>query len=177
VSVVYIGFLFLSLPLSVCASGKIYAKHSTGATSESAVLWAWAALHPCCLSDAAAPAGQHPLVPGLVGQHAGEPSHPPSGAGHPCRSAAGRRPAQLDTARPRTLQSGRSPSWLQPRLAFLSGPTFRRLAIAAGLLGLVVVYRERGRFSATLRWDGAVLCPCAIVPAKTCLEVPGWGGK
>ncbi|SFQ29427.1 hypothetical protein SAMN05216567_113108 [Variovorax sp. OK605] len=51
------------------------------------------------------------------------------------------------------------------------------LAIAAGLLGLVVVYRERDRFSATLRWDGAVLCPCAIVPAKTCLEVPGWGGK
>jgi hypothetical protein len=73
------------------------------------------------------------------------------------------------------LRPDRWLSWLQPRLAFLFGPTFRRLTIAAGVLGLAGVYREWDRFSATLMdtlsWNGAVLYGCAIVFAKTCHEM------
>jgi putative peptide zinc metalloprotease protein len=45
------------------------------------------------------------------------------------------------------LRPDRWLSWLQPRLAFLFGPTFRRLTIVAGVLGLAGVYREWDRFS------------------------------
>jgi putative peptide zinc metalloprotease protein len=73
------------------------------------------------------------------------------------------------------LRPDRWLSWLQPRLAFLFGPTFRRLTIVAGVLGLAGVYREWDRFSATLMdtlsWNGAVLYGCAIVFAKTCHEM------
>jgi len=66
-------------------------------------------------------------------------------------------------------------TWLQPRLAFLFGPAFLRLSLAAGLLGLAGVYREWDRFSATLMdtlsWNGALLYGCAIVFAKTCHEL------
>jgi putative peptide zinc metalloprotease protein len=66
-------------------------------------------------------------------------------------------------------------TWLQPRLAFLFSPTFRRLTIAAGLLGLLGAYREWDRFAATLMdtlsWQGAVMYGVAVVFAKTCHEL------
>lgn len=66
-------------------------------------------------------------------------------------------------------------NWLQPRLAFLFSPTFRRLTLAVGVLGLASVYREWDRFSATLMdtlsWNGALLYGVAIVFAKTCHEM------
>jgi putative peptide zinc metalloprotease protein len=66
-------------------------------------------------------------------------------------------------------------AWLQPRLAFLFSPAFRRLTLLAGALGLAGAYREWERFSATLMdtlsWEGAVLYGGAIVFAKTCHEM------
>lgn len=66
-------------------------------------------------------------------------------------------------------------AWLLPRLAFLFSPTFRRLTLLAGALGLAGAYREWDRFSATLMdtlsWEGAVLYGGAIVFAKTCHEM------
>jgi putative peptide zinc metalloprotease protein len=73
------------------------------------------------------------------------------------------------------LRPDRWLTWLQPRLAFLLGPAFRRLTLAAGVFGLAGVYREWDHFSATLMdtlsWNGAVLYGCAIVFAKTCHEM------
>lgn len=66
-------------------------------------------------------------------------------------------------------------TWLQPRLAFLFSPTFRRLTIAAGVLGILGAYREWDRFSATLMdtlsWQGAAMYGVAVVFAKTCHEL------
>jgi putative peptide zinc metalloprotease protein len=73
------------------------------------------------------------------------------------------------------LRPDRWLTWLQPRLAFLFGRTFRRLTFAAGVLGLAGVYREWDHFSATLMdtlsWNGALLYGCAIAFAKTCHEM------
>lgn len=73
------------------------------------------------------------------------------------------------------LRPDRWLNWLQPRLAFLFSPAFRRLTVVAGVLGLAGVYREWDRFSATLMdtlsWNGAVLYGAAIVFAKTCHEM------
>ncbi|HYR25029.1 MAG TPA: HlyD family efflux transporter periplasmic adaptor subunit [Aquabacterium sp.] len=73
------------------------------------------------------------------------------------------------------LRPDRWLSWLQPHLDFLFSPTFRRLTVLAGVLGLAGAYREWDRFSATLMdtlsWDGAALYAAAIVFAKTCHEM------
>ncbi|MCW5300360.1 HlyD family efflux transporter periplasmic adaptor subunit [Herbaspirillum lusitanum] len=66
-------------------------------------------------------------------------------------------------------------TWLQPRLAFLFSPTFRRLTVAAGIFGLLGAYREWDRFAGTLMdtlsWEGAAMYGVAVVFAKTCHEL------
>lgn len=64
---------------------------------------------------------------------------------------------------------------LLPHLAFLFTRGFLRLTIGAGLVGLVCVYREWERFSATLMdqltWQGALSYGAAIVFAKVLHEL------
>jgi putative peptide zinc metalloprotease protein len=64
---------------------------------------------------------------------------------------------------------------LLPQLAFLFTRGFLRLTAGAGLVGLVCVYREWERFSATLMdtltWQGALSYGAAIAFAKVCHEL------
>lgn len=64
---------------------------------------------------------------------------------------------------------------LLPHVAFLFSAGFLRLTVAAGAIGLLFVYREWDRFSATLMdnlsWDGALAYGATLVFAKTCHEL------